>query len=552
MQKKEYIRLGIGTLLILLLYFISQYFYFRIDLTNDSRYSLSENTKSLLKNTTKNYTIEIYLNGDLPYGFHKLRQATLEMIDEFNRDSQKRFLIEKKEVDRFDTQTIDNLLKRDVKYTSINIKDKNGKLTQQLIFPYLIIHNNKKEIAVNLLQNNPNLSGQENLNNSIANIEYQLTYALRMLERQEIPKIAFLEGHGELNAGETIDFAKSLSESYEVQRIQSSEIDTTFNVIIIAQPRIDFPETDKFAIDQYIMKGGKVLWLIDEVAVSKDSLQTKQETMAFYKPVNLEDQLFIYGTRINPDLVLDINADLVKVNTALKGEPARFSPMPWAYEPLLETNPEHPITKGLAPVRAIFANSIDIIALDNIKSTPLLRSSSTSRLEKVPRIITMKNISEMQSPSYFPHKNVNVAILLEGQFTSAFKGRLAYTQKAEYQEKSSPNKMIVIADGDIIKNETRGVGDEMQFLPLGYNPDYKYLHSNKIFLLNAIDYLVDDDNWYTLRNKEYNTPMLNKAKVRTERSFWQWFNLLIPLGIILLIGGGYNYIRRTKYRKRKS
>lgn len=550
MQKKKHIKLGVGIGLILLFYLISQHFYFRIDLTNDNRYSLSENTKTLLKNTDKDYTIELYLDGDLPYGFHKLRQATLEMIDEFDRNSSHKFIVIKEDVDTFDTQTVDNLLKRGVKYTSINIKDKNGKLTQQLIFPYLIIHNNEKEIAINLLQNNPKLSGQENLNISIANIEYQLTYALRMLERQRVPKVAFLEGHRELDAGETIDFAKSLSENYEVQRIQSSEIDDTTDALIIAQPRIDFPETDKFAIDQYIMRGGKVLWLIDEVAVSKDSLRAKQETMAFYKPLNLEDQLFIYGTRINPDLVLDINADLVKVNTALKDEPVRFTPMPWAYEPLLETNPDHPITKGLAPVRAIFANSIDMLNVDGVKSTPLLRSSATSRLEKVPRMITMRNISAMQSPSYFPHKNVNVAVLLEGQFTSAFKGRLAYTQQTDYQEKSLPNKMIVIADGDIIKNETRGAGNAMQFLPLGYNPDYKYLHSNKTFLLNTIDYLIDDNGWYTLRNKMYNTPMLDKAKVRTERSFWQWFNLLTPLGIILLVGMGYNYRRKTKYHKK--
>lgn len=530
-------------------YWFSQYHYYRIDLTKDGRYSLSENTHHFIKNITDDYNAEIYLSGELPYGFHQLQKATIELITELNNATSKQITYTIPEIDTQNPQQVQQLSQRGLQYTSVNIKDKEGRLTQQLLFPALVLHNTEKEVVIPLLKNNPALSGQENLNQSIAGLEYEITNGLRMLERKTLPLVGFLEGQDELTAAQTIDFAKSLAENYEIKRLEAKNIDDALSALIIAQPRKDFSEEDKFAIDQYIMKGGKVLWLIDEVAVSKDSLRAKQIATAFYKPLNIEDQLFTYGIRINPKLVLDMNGDLVKVNTATKGEQPRFTALPWAYEPLLETNPFHPITKGLSPVRAIFANSIDTVTTKNIEKTPLLRTSSATRLENVPRIIEMREIQYMQQTAFYTASNTNVAVLLEGKFPSVFKGRLTYTKRQNFKAQSVFNKMIVIADGNIIQNEVRGTGETMQFLPLGYNGDYQYTHGNKTFLLNAIDYLCDDEGWLALRNKEYTPALLNKSKSRTERTFWQFLNTLLPLFLTFSVAAIYAVFRRRKYGK---
>lgn len=531
----------------LLVYWFSIHYYFRIDLTKEQQYSLSENTYDFLETLSDDYEAEIYLSGELPYGFQKLQQATVEIIEELDGASPQKITCELREVDTQNPDEIAQLTHRGLSYTSVNIKDKKGRLTQQLLFPSLILHNEEKEVVVPLLHNNSKLSGQENLNQSIANLEYEITNGLRMLERKELSKVAFLEGQGELEASQTIDFAKSLSENYEVQRISASELSQNIAALIIAQPREDFSENDKFAIDQYIMHGGKTLWLIDEVQVFKDSLRAKQVATAFFKPLNIEDQLFSYGVRINPQLVLDKNADLVKINTALKGQQPRFTPLPWGYEPLLETNPYHPITKGLSPVRAVFANSIDTLASKTIDATPLLRTSTATRLESVPKLIRMAEIENMQDPAFYPLSNITVGVLLEGKFPSIFKGRLAHTQRKDFSKESIPTQMIVVADGDIIRNETRGIGAAMQFQPLGYNADYQYTHGNKTFLLNAIDFLCVEDGWLALRNKEYTPAVLSKSKARAERTFWQILNVALPLLLTFFVGFGYALYRKRKY-----
>lgn len=536
---------------LLLGYSISQKYYFRIDLTKDSRYSLSENTLKLLKSLKDKYTAEMFLSGDLPYGFHKLKKATEEIITEFERNSNTEIYYLQMNPNLQEKGVVEQLIKRGLQYTNINIRGKKGKITQQLLFPSLILHNGKKEITIDLLENNPKLSGQENLNNSIANLEYKLSNALRVLTREYKPKVAFLQGQDELDKTQTLDFARTLSENYDILQIKATQIDSTLSTLIIANPRKDFDEKDKFLIDQYIMKGGKTLWLIDEVEVSKDSLRQHQSAMAYYKPLNLEDQLFSYGVRINPDLVMDINSDLIKVNTALKGNPPKFNPMPWAYEPLLETNPENPITKNIAPVRAIFANSIDPLNVEEIQTTILLRTSQSSKLRKVPTVITMTEIQNMQEPSFYNKANIPIAVLQEGVFPSVFAGRLLFNNKKDFKQKSIPNKMIIISDGDIIKNEIKGKGNNMQFLPLGYNPDYKYTHGNKTFLINSIDYLCDNDGWTELRNKKYIPTLLSKSKIRNERNFWQWLNLVAPVLLLLISGFIYSIYRNKKYKKNR-
>ncbi len=552
MRTKQHYFIGkrILALLIILLVtgWLSQRFFFRLDLTEDGRYTLSENTKSFLSGLDKTYYCEIYLKGEIQHDLKKLRQAVEEMLDELNRYTKKgNILFEFVEFDETDPEEVEALVERGLKYTSVNVKDKNGKMTQELLFPGLILHDKNREIAVNFLQTDRSKSGQENLQSSMESLEYELTLALRMLQNRQPKKIGFLTGQGELDEWHTWDFSRSLAGMYNVARVTHTELKEQ-DVVIVAQPRKDFTEEVKYQLDQYVMRGGKLLWLVDEVVVSKDSLRENREATAFYEPLNIEDQLFTYGVRVNPELVLDGNGDLIPVNTALPGEQANYTPVPWYYEPLLETNPFHPITKGVALVKGEFVNSLDTIQ-NEIEKTILLRTSGPSRLEQVPRIVDMSVLQKAQEPNFFFAPPRAVAVLLEGSFTSVFSGRLKYTGRANFKATSVPSKMIVVGDGDLIKNEMRGVGENRQYFPLGFNSHYQRVHGNKLFLLNAVDYLCDDEGWMELRSREMPLRLLNKKEVRTNRAYWQFVNTAIPILLVVCFGLIFNLYRRRKYRK---
>jgi ABC-2 type transport system permease protein len=299
------------------------------------------------------------------------------------------------------------------------------------------------------------------------------------------------------------------------------------------------------------MNGGRILWLIDEVAVSMDSLSVKESTIAFYKPLNLEDQLFNYGVRINPDLILDIQAQLIPVQTALPGEKPKFTPAPWYYSPLLNAPDFHPITRKLNVIKAEFANSIDWVGENaNLTRTALLKSSEYTKLEKVPSLVSLEIVNKKVSPETFAAGSKNVAVLIEGKFNSAFKNRAwKGINQQKFKEESLPTKMIVISDGDIIKNRVRGVGNNRQIEALGYDRYSMKTYGNRDFLLNCVDYLCDNESWMELRSRQVKLRMLNKSKIRSERLFWQIFNVAVPLVVLLVFGLGWFLFRKHKYTK---
>ena len=556
-KKKNLVQLLLLVLLVLFLYQLLHVFHFRIDLTSEKRFTLSDNTKHLLRELDKPVYFEIYLDGDLPHGFNKLKNATVDLIEEFESyatvEIAYRFIDPNSQLNpKQRAKNLRELSNRGLKPTSIQETSRDGSVKQKVIIPGLFVHDGKKEIPVNLLKSVTGLSADQNLNHSIESIEYELSMAIRLLNQTQVKEIAFFTGQGELGEYEVADFTASLLQRYKVSRATAYELSkdyARFACVIVAQARNEFSEKAKYALDQYIMHGGRVMWLIDEVAVSMDSISAKGMSMAFYKPLNLEDQLFKYGVRINPDLVMDVQSQLIPVQLTAAGQNGKYVPVPWYYSPLLAPPANHPITRNLNMVRVEFANSIDKVGKDpNLKHTVLLMSSDRTRLEKVPTPIRLDIVGKKMGAKDFSDGPKVISVLIEGIFQSIFKNRIwEGIDKLTYKSESVPGKMIVISDGDIIKNRVRGVGSNIQMEALGYDRYSRKTYGNSNFLLNCVDYLCDDEAWMNLRSREVKLRLLDKIKIREHRLFYQIINLVLPLVLLLFFALVWHFVRKRRY-----
>lgn len=540
---------------------VSSLFFYRIDLTTDKRYSISPQTKTLMHSVQEPVTVVVYLTGDLNPGFLRLKRATVELLDELNIYSKKQFNISY--INPSDAATTEE---RDQKYleleqsgmtaTSVYEKDKEGKNIQKIIYPWLEISYRGKTIPVNLLKNIPGYSGEENLNISIENLEFELTDALRRLINTKVEKIAFIEGHGELSEDETLDISQSLSRYYQIDRGTigtDAAVLNDYKAVIIAKPTLPFSEKDKFVIDQYIMRGGRVLWLVDGVRISSESLSTGGFTPAVELDLNLSDMLFRYGVRISPVLVEDVQSVLIPVNVAAKGEKPEFQPTPWVYAPLLLTSDEHPITRNLAPVKANFASAIEMVGDDKkTERNFLLASSDNTHILQTPAEISLAAMPDLTDKNYFNRSYVPVGVVLEGEFQSDFTNRIPpkeIVNPPAIQTHSVPGRQIVIADGDIIRNETVGTGDNSKVIPLGFDRYMNQQFGNKDLITNAVLYLTDKNGWMELRSRTVALRLLNKKITATEKTKWQIINVVIPPVVLLLAGLLYQWIRRRRYAR---
>ncbi|MFO7864643.1 MAG: gliding motility-associated ABC transporter substrate-binding protein GldG, partial [Salinivirgaceae bacterium] len=431
-----------------------------------------------------------------------------------------------------------------------------GSRKRSLVYPFMVIQSGDSEIAVDLLENIPGQSGAENLNASIEGLEYKITDALRRLLTEEMRKIAFLEGHGELDELDVIDITDALSKYYQVDRGNpgsNPEMLNEYEALVIARPTRSFSEPEKFAIDQYIMNGGKVLWLLDAINASMDSLQNNMQTMGLPLDVNLDDQLFRYGFRINPVLVQDVQAGVVPVNVAPPGESSRFVPMPWIFNPLLNTNTKHPVTRNVNVVKGEFVSSIDTVG-DNLNTTvtPLLRTSRHSRTMKSPVYISLAHVEEQPRRENFPESHIPVAFAAKGEFSSVFTNRGMPPEVNYPAEKkrdvSEPTRMIVVADGDIIKNEIRQrESNNPGIMPLGFDESTNQTYGNKQFIMNAINYLTDEEGWMALRTRNYRLRLLDRDKVANESNYWKMLNLGLPLLLVLVAGFVVPFVRKKRF-----
>ncbi len=558
--KKPSRKILITAVILLLVFLISGVRIFRIDLTAEKRFSLSPASKALVKKQDCPLWVEIYLAGDIPPGLKNLQTAIIEKIRDFNAYSSQK--IQVKIIDPYNEVTpseqekyIESLYKRGLTPTDLRRKTDQGVETK-LIFPGIIIHNTEEEVAINLLRNNPMLSADENLNRSVEDLEYEIARGVRLLQKHDHPSVAFLTGHGECDEWETKDLAYSLSENYRICRIPTDSLYASpgkYKALIIANPVQRFSERDKFIIDQYIMKGGRVLWSVDPVNVSLDSLSYGFSTIALNRDINLNDQLFRYGVRMNPDLLQDAECLLIPVISEVGGQ-KKEEPAPWYYSPLLAPSQNHVISRSINRVKGEFTSSIDLVGENNqVKSSILLTTSPYACRIQIPTEISLASINQQPDRDYFNLGNIPVAIALDGKFQSAFMNRIPDLEGLKPRTiipTSTNTRMVVVADGSTIANQViYNRGKQPRIFPLGYDRFSQQTFGNKDFYINAVNYLCDDSGIIELRSKTVVLRLLDKVKVKESKLTWQLINVPIPAIIFILFGFGYNLVRKRRYGK---
>lgn len=568
-RERSLIQLFVGIAAIFLINLIASQIYLRFDLTEEKRYTLSDATVQMLEELDDYAYFKVYLEGDFPAGFKKLRNETRDMLEEFKAYSpfiEYTFINPSGIVDNEKRENlIQELIEKGLQPTNLHINKKEGS-SRILIFPGLILEYKGYEVPVELLNAQMGVSPERVLNNSIETLEFNLASALlKMLDGRK-PTVAFLDGHGELKGAYLADIAKSLSEFYLLGSLRIGgqmsslfAVDTAkkqilgqpiIDALIIAQPTKPFSEADKYVIDQYIMHGGKVFWLIDPVAANMDSLQRSSQTIALKNELNLEDQLFRYGVRLNSHLLLDLNARSIPIITGMIGNQPQQELLPWLYFPVLIPQSQHPIVRNLNTIMTEFPSTLDTVAVDNVKKTILLQSSLYSRLISTPAIIDLALLEEQPDAANYQAPPQPIVVLLEGKFKSLFANRIPPILQDNFalppkKDESKKTSMLVSADGDIIKNQLHY--NQHYPLPLGFDQFTRQTYGNKDFIINAMNYLTQENGLINIRSREITLRMLDKNKVEQNLIFIQVLNVFLPLVLILLLGILLGYIRKVKY-----
>ncbi len=561
LKQRNIFNLLIALIIIVLISYISSYVFVRFDLTSEKRYTLSKHSREMLKSLNDEVYIKVYLDGDdLPISFKRMQRSIKELLEEFKVYSSGNinysFINPSESTDmkvRFGFSK--QLYMKGLVPVLSEEQGTEGKTSQKMLFPGVVITFNGRELGVNLLKTDPQYKqdSEENINNSIQSLEYEFTNALQKLSRKKKPQIAFIEGHGELNEMQNVDITKTLSEYYDVKRgFISGKIGIldSFAAIIIAKPLKRFEEKDKYVIDQYIMKGGKILWLIDGTAINMDSLEKSPSTVAMMNELNIEDQLFKYGARVNPDLVLDMQCSPIGVAQTEGNGKTGIKLFSWLFFPLIFTHNNHTINKYMSLIKTEFISSVDTVsASEKIQKTILLTSSKFTKTEAVPVRISLDMISRKPQKQMFNDSYKPLAVLLEGTFESIYKNRLInqFTDdKQSFKAESRPTQMIVVGDGDIIKNEVSSKGD---VYPLGFDKhSKKTFKGNTEFILNSLNYLCDDAGLMSIRTRELKLRLLDKDNALNNRTLLQTLNTLLPVLVVIIFGVALFFIRKRKYQ----
>jgi ABC-2 type transport system permease protein len=552
-------------LVIAVLNILSSMVFFRLDLTKERRFTITPISKTILAGLEDKVYIEVYLESDdLPVELLRYRKVIKEFLDNFESYSKK---IEVEFKNPFTEGNPEQ--NRDVYWQLYNkglnptyvSQSKDGGVTEKMVFAGALVKYREKEFPVNLINNNVS-SGAEYVGLSETELERDFIHAIWMLTGKELQKVAFLEGHKELTEYQTYDIMTSLSKYYQIDRVNMNQVLNALDeyaVVVIAKPEGYFPEKDKFIIDQYIMKGGKVIWLVEWMHISMDSLSSKPMQMAMLNDINLDDQLFNYGIRINPDLIQDLRclSIPVYVNT-IDGNP-QFEPKQWPFFPTIipDTLLDHQLLRNLEPMRTHFVSSIDTVGENPaIKKTILLRTSEYSKSMVHPVEVDLELMRNEPEMATFNKPHMPIAVLLEGEFKSNYVNRLsnefANSDDFEFITQSKKTKMIVISDGDFIRNEVRTMGNKQQPYPLGFDKYYQeqFTPGNTQFIVNCVNYLCADDDLISLRMREIKIRQLDSAKVKQKMFIWVYINSFIPVLIIVMIGLLVVFFRKIKYDRK--
>lgn len=548
----DFLLLANGAVLLILLNLLASHYFFRLDLTEEKRFSIKEPTKQMLRELEGTVFVEVFLDGELNASFRRLQKSVRETLEEFRiySDDKVQFVftdpntaISQKARNEF----MQELAQKGVTPTNV-VDPKDGQVTEKIIFPGALISYEGFETGVTVLKGNKALTAEEQINQSIEGLEYELANAIYKLANSNRKQIGFVTGHGELDSLEIASFNNSLLEVYDVFKVslaRKKPLDR-YDALIVAKPTSAFSQEDKFRLDQYIMQGGKVLFLIDKLEVSMDSV-SRENYFAFPYNLNLDDQFFKYGVRLNLDLMQDAVASKYPVVTGDAGGKPQMQLMDWPFFPLMNRYADHPVTRNLDAVVTKFVSSIDTVKAEGVKKTPLIFSSQYSRKVSAPVPV---NINELRKPvkeEYYSDKFIPVAYALEGTFTSLFKNRFLPegADPSTFREVSTPTKMIVIADGDLARNDVNPRTGQPQ--ELGYDQFLRYRFANEELLMNAMAYLVNENGLIAARNKELKIRPLDKEKIRNERVLWQVVNVALPIVLIVLYGIIRAIVRKKKY-----
>jgi gliding-associated putative ABC transporter substrate-binding component GldG len=541
--------------------FLASKVHARFDLTEDKRYSITPATRELLKELQGDITIDVFLKGDFPAEFRKLSNTTNEFLNVFRESSgskvRYRFISPEEEVVSGKSWG-DSLQALGASPINLNVQVKSGE-ENKIVYPYALLQYNGERALVNLFQSSKrNISAAE-LNNAEAMMEYQFVKTVDKMMHPEKPLVAYATGNGEPTDARTYDLQQVVGNGYTLFTFDLTAqkyIPDTMKALLIIKPANGFTDAEKLKIDQYIMRGGKVLWFVDNLHAEQDSLSYKSELIAYDRNLNIQDLLFNYGVRINPDLIMDLQCDFMPFAVGGSASSPQYEFLHWNYYPLFESRNNHLINKNLGLVSARFVNSIDTVEAEGIKKTYLLQSSANSRVISTPALISPNENRNAPADVLFKKNGIPAAVLLEGRFTSFFRGRIGKGQSdslALYggfkENNSSENKMIVVSDGDMVLND---VSTKQGPLPMGLNlytvgSQFEYQFANRDFLINCLEYLTSKNNIIVARNKEIVLRLLDSRKVQAEKNKWQLINIVLPIILIILFGLLYQQVRRQRF-----
>jgi len=545
------------TLVLILLNILAQFVYTRIDFTKEKRFTLTEKTKETLQKNKNEVIITVFLDGDMPSAFKRLRNATKDMLADYKAYSKVNFKvvfidpISGLTVNEQDT-VIQQLYEMGIRPTNISIKTDAG-FSERMVFPMALIESNGRRMPVKLLQN---LGGEasnydQSINNSIKNLEYVFTLSLKKVITGYNPRIGFTEGNGEPRDNNLYDAMSALSDSYVVGRINIDSITKqgldSLKMLVIAKPLKAFTEAQKYKINYFVMKGGHVLWSIDQVRMELDSLRSGKSFMASNNQLNLDDMLFEYGARINYDIIADVNC--VEIPIATGGPRGDIQMAPWLYYPILLPDTSNSVVKNLDHIKAEFASTVDTIGSRNVSKRIILSTSPYNKVYTSPKIFNLKMVEQQPTQKEFTNSPKSVGILLEGSFKSVFLNRpvpVGIKEQFNLPARSKPAKMIVLGDGDIFCNQVSADGSPF---PLGFDRYTQQNFGNKAFLLNIVDYFTTEDNLIALRNKEVAVRPLDKTLVRAEKTKWQLLNTVFPIALLICFAIFQHYYRKHKYAR---
>ncbi len=543
---KKYSQIAILTAVLVVLNILATSFYIRFDLTNDKRYTLSEATHTILTEIDSPVTVKVYLEGDFPSEFKRLQTETRQHLKELKAINQN---IKFRFVDPLDKA--EELIEKGLQPSRLSTQEA-GNVSETIIFPWATVEYKDKIENVSLLATQTTTTQEQQLQSSIQNLEYAFADAFHKISSEKKKTIAILKGNGELGDIYVASFLRELSEYYRLAPFtldsvknnpqRTLELLNKYDLTIIAKPTEKFSEEEKFTLDQYIINGGKSLWLIDNIVAEMDSLMETGETLAYNRDLNITDLLFSYGVRLNYDLVKDMYSSTIRLAAGNVGDQTQFQDFLWQYHPVVSSKNKHPITTNIEAVNLKFASSIDTLK-NGIDKTVLLQSSTLSKPQGTPKIITLEEISKKPLPADYNNGDQILGVLLEGQFNSAYVNRVHPFKSDLYKNKSGLNKMILISDGDIIANQVH----QGQPLELGLDKWTNQQYGNKTFLLNAVNYLLDDSGLIKLRSKTIDLQFFDKQKVIANRTKWQFINVLVPIILLGLFGVTFSFLRKRRY-----